>query len=807
MNLIRNLTSSFQGKTFYFLFIVSVLLFVMGLKINLQAQTLTQTIRGTVMDQESNFPLPGVYVIVIDSDPQLGTVTDQDGHFRLDNLPIGRYNLKIASMGYEERILPDILIGSGKEVILNIDLRESLLQMEEVVVTAKTSKSEPNNEMATVSARSFTVEETKRYAASVNDPSRMALSFAGVSNNEDSNNEIIVRGNSPKGMLWKVEGVEVPNPNHFGEEGASGGGISILSVNMLSNSDFLTGAFPAEYGNAFSGVFDIRLRNGNNEKREYAFQAGLLGIDFAAEGPFSKNSRASYLVNYRYSTLSLLDKIGVSGFEGYIPEFQDLAFKLHFPTKSMGSFSVWSLSGDSRQSSEAKRDSLSWEDEYDRFDDTFGSQMTANGLTHTYFFNQNTSIESIFSYSGSKNYYSEDSLDRFYQPVTIWDEDFRHSALRYSGTINSKISSRNTIRSGIIASRLSFNLTSREADNAERILRTRVNQQGNTYLWQGFFQWMHRFSETLSFNAGIHSMWLGLNNNKTIEPRAGLKWAFAPGQSINAGFGVHSRMESLATYFGQQQTVEGTVVLPNQNLDLMKSYHYVLGYDRMFGRDWHLRLEAYYQDLDKVAIAPAGVDDQQWQTFALINNDSGYIYDTLVSEGSGRNYGIELTLEKYFTDNWYMLATSSLFESKYTGRDGIERDTYYNGNFVNNLLIGKEYKLGPGGKNILSINSKLIWAGGRRTTPIDFEKSAANDQTEFYFDRRYSIRQPDYSRMDLRVAYSINRKSTTSTISLDIQNVTNRQNIFGQYYDRDEDEVVYSYQLGLLPVLNYRLEF
>ena len=807
MNLIRNLTSSFQGKTFYFLFIVSVLLFVMGLKINLQAQTLTQTIRGTVMDQESNFPLPGVYVIVIDSDPQLGTVTDQDGHFRLDNLPIGRYNLKIASMGYEERILPDILIGSGKEVILNIDLRESLLQMEEVVVTAKTSKSEPNNEMATVSARSFTVEETKRYAASVNDPSRMALSFAGVSNNEDSNNEIIVRGNSPKGMLWKVEGVEVPNPNHFGEEGASGGGISILSVNMLSNSDFLTGAFPAEYGNAFSGVFDIRLRNGNNEKREYAFQAGLLGIDFAAEGPFSKNSRASYLVNYRYSTLSLLDKIGVSGFEGYIPEFQDLAFKLHFPTKSMGSFSVWSLSGDSRQSSEAKRDSLSWEDEYDRFDDTFGSQMTANGLTHTYFFNQNTSIESIFSYSGSKNYYSEDSLDRFYQPVTIWDEDFRHSALRYSGTINSKISSRNTIRSGIIASRLSFNLTSREADNAERILRTRVNQQGNTYLWQGFFQWMHRFSETLSFNAGIHSMWLGLNNNKTIEPRAGLKWAFAPGQSINAGFGVHSRMESLTTYFGQQQTVEGTVVLPNQNLDLMKSYHYVLGYDRMFGRDWHLRLEAYYQDLDKVAIAPAGVDDQQWQTFALINNDSGYIYDTLVSEGSGRNYGIELTLEKYFTDNWYMLATSSLFESKYTGRDGIERDTYYNGNFVNNLLIGKEYKLGPGGKNILSINSKLIWAGGRRTTPIDFEKSAANDQTEFYFDRRYSIRQPDYSRMDLRVAYSINRKSTTSTISLDIQNVTNRQNIFGQYYDRDEDEVVYSYQLGLLPVLNYRLEF
>jgi hypothetical protein len=313
-----NRNSFFTKSTFsvgFLAFSVLIKILIVLLTTGLiQAQVPTQNIRGTISDRESKSPLPGVYVIIMESEPQKGTVTDENGEFRINNLPVGRYNLKISSIGYEERYLPDILIGAGKEMVLQVYLQESLVKMDEVIVRAKSDRAAPNNEMALVSSRSFTVEETKRYAASVNDPSRMALSFAGVSNNEDSNNEIVIRGNSPKGLLWKVEGVEVPNPNHFGEEGASGGGISILSVNMLSNSDFLTGAFPAEYGNASSGVFDIRLRNGNNEKKEYALQAGFLGIDFAAEGPFSTKSRASYLVNYRYSTLALLDKIGVQGF-------------------------------------------------------------------------------------------------------------------------------------------------------------------------------------------------------------------------------------------------------------------------------------------------------------------------------------------------------------------------------------------------------------------------------------------------------------------------------------------------------------
>jgi hypothetical protein len=433
--------------------------------------------------------------------------------------------------------------------------------------------------------------------------------------------------------------------------------------------------------------------------------------------------------------------------------------------------------------------------------------MTANGLTHVYFINQNTSIESIFSFSGNRSYYTEDSLNSNYQPLQQWDEDFRHFALRYSGTLNSKLDNRNTIRTGIITSRLGFDLRSREYSHSLQDLKTTVQQAGSTYLFQGFFQWMHRLNEEITFNAGLHSMMLGLNQNKTIEPRAGLKWSFAPNQSINAGFGIHSRMESLATYLARQELENGSFSQANRNLDFMRALHYVLGYQRMIGKDVNLKVETYYQQLKGVAIAPASNTDLQWQSFALINHDSGFIYDSLVNDGSGRNYGLEITLEKYFTGNWYLLATSSWFESKYTARDGIERNSYYNGNFVNNLLAGKEFHLGPMGKNLLSLNGKLIYAGGRRTTPVNLEESARKDRTVLDWSRRFSIRQPDYFRTDIRIAYSVNRHKTTSTFSLDIQNVTNRQNIFGQYYDEETDELAYSYQLGLLPVFNYRLEF
>ena len=132
------------------------------------------------------------------------------------------------------------------------------------------------------------MKKRKRYAGAIDDPARMVSAFAGVNGNAEGDNDIVVRGNSPRGILWRLEGVEIPNPNHFASEGATGGPINALNSNMLGNSDFYTGAFAPEYGNALSGVFDMKLRNGNNEQREYSATLSVLGTDLTAEGPFKE---------------------------------------------------------------------------------------------------------------------------------------------------------------------------------------------------------------------------------------------------------------------------------------------------------------------------------------------------------------------------------------------------------------------------------------------------------------------------------------------------------------------------------------
>nr|MBP8917628.1 carboxypeptidase-like regulatory domain-containing protein [Chitinophagales bacterium] len=245
------------------------------LTITMYGQNLTQTVRGQVIDNQSKTTLPGVNIIVLDVNPVIGAVSDMDGYFVIENVPIGRISIQATYVGYEPFIANNLELTSGKELMLNFEMAEQVVKMEEVVIKASDDKIETNNEMTTVSARQFTIEESMRYAGARNDVSRMAQNFAGVRGANDAVNDIIIRGNSPVGLLWRLEGIDIPNPNHFGDFGSTGGPVSMLNNNVLANSDFLTGAFPAEYGNGISGVFDLKMRNGNYEKHEFLGQVGL----------------------------------------------------------------------------------------------------------------------------------------------------------------------------------------------------------------------------------------------------------------------------------------------------------------------------------------------------------------------------------------------------------------------------------------------------------------------------------------------------------------------------------------------------
>ena len=364
--------------------VYGVLFVLLIINTNLQAQnSITQTIRGRIIDQETETPLIGALVMVENLDK--GGSTNAMGEFIIENVPIGRQSLTVTYLGYEDQTISNLNLISGKETVLTINMVEKAFESGEVVVIAsEQGKAEALNEMATVSTRQFRTEETQRYAGGRGDVSRMAMNFAGVSGANDSRNDIVIRGNSPLGLLWRIEGIDVPNPNHFGGFGSTGGPVSMLNNNVLANSDFSTGAFNAEYGNANSGVFDLKLRNGNNKKYEFLGQMGFNGIELGAEGPINKENNSSFLANYRYSTLALFDLIGISfGYVG-IPQYQDLSFKINMPKSALGNISIFGVGGISSIDMLAKDREEGELNLNGNQDLTNGTNMGVIGLTHRY---------------------------------------------------------------------------------------------------------------------------------------------------------------------------------------------------------------------------------------------------------------------------------------------------------------------------------------------------------------------------------------------------------------------------------------
>ena len=569
------------------------LLLPLVISFSLQAQTLTQTVRGTVVDKVSQTTLPGASIILVNSDPLIGTTTDPDGNFKLSQIPVGTHTIRISFKGYKEVTVPNVIVNSGKEVVLTIPIDEDITQLDEIVVRPDVEKNKPLNEMATVSTRTFSVEETRKFAAAVNDPARAAVSFAGVVSADDGSNSISIRGNSPFGLLWRMEGVDIPNPNHFADVGSSGGGISILSSQLLANSDFSTGAFPAEYGNALAGVFDVNLRKGNNEKQEYTVQAGFLGMDVAVEGPFAKNYRGSYLINYRYSTLSVLSKLGVNVGDA-VTNFQDLSYNIFLPTRKLGNFSLFGFGGLSDQYQYAKEDSTKWEEDYQRYNSNYFSNTGAAGFKHAITINPNTFIQSTIMLSGNDHGFQNDRLDNDYIPQFNYKENYITKKITISSVLNHKFNAKNSVRSGVYLNRYYYNLRERYFDAETDQIEEPLNSSGNASTLQLFSQWSYRPTQNFTINTGLHLLYLKDNATYSLEPRVSMKYELDDQQSINAGYGLHSQMQPSGVYQAQVQQPDGSWIRPNENLGFNKSHHFVIGYDRSLTKHLRIKTETYY---------------------------------------------------------------------------------------------------------------------------------------------------------------------------------------------------------------------
>ena len=759
---------------------------------------LTQTVRGTVVDAASGYPIAYASVALL-GQPGMGAISDSLGRFVIKNVPIGRHDVQASYIGYESSIFKEVLVTSSKEVFLNISLKESIQELDEVMVRPNLNKEQPLNKMATTGARMLSVEEASRYAGGMDDPARLVSSFAGVSP-AMSTNGISIHGNAPHLLLWRLEDVEIPNPNHFADLSILGGGIlSGLSSHVLGNSDFFSGAFPAEFNNAVSGVFDMKLRNGNNQKMENTIQIGLLGMDFASEGPLSKQHNSSYIFNYRYSTTGLLENAGVVDFGGVL-NYQDLNFKFNLPTRKAGTFSVWGTGLVDKSENEFEKEPEKWEYAGDQMESETKQYMAAGGISHSYFFNDNTQLKTTFAATYFRHEGTIDSYDFDLEKYSYLDLTRNNTNLIFTTVLNRKFSAKFTNRTGFSFTKMYYDMEMNLAPHMMQGLELISKGDGNTNLIAGYTSSSIGLSNRVTLTAGINAQLLTLNNSWTIEPRAGVKWQATPKTSFALAYGLHSRMEKMDVYFVRTQST-GTKSV-NKDLDFSKAHHLMLSYSCRLSENLNFKIEPYFQHLYDIPV----IADS---SYSVLNRVDFYVENALVNKGKGRNFGIDITLERYLKDGVYYMVSGSFFNSKYQGGDGKWRDTKYNRQFIVNCLGGKEWMVGQNKQNILGINLKMTVQGGDRYSPIDRVATLADPDKTVQYDetKAFSKQFSPMVIVNYTISYKINKKRVSHEFALKGLNATGCKEYYGHEYNMKTNKIEPLREATSLPNLSYKLEF
>ena len=783
-------------KRFFLGAAISLLLFPAGA--GAQTNQATQTVRGQVCDVASGEPMIGVSISV-ENGTTMGTVTDGEGNFVIKNVPVGRHSVRATYVGYEPVLLKEQLVTSGKELVLSLRMRESISQLGEVVIKPRVNKQLPLNEMAQVGARMFSVEEATRYAGGMADPARTASMFAGVASG-GATNGISIHGNSPQMLLWRLEGVEVNNPNHFAEITEAGGGVfTSLNGTVLANSDFLTGAMPAEFGNALSGAFDMKMRVGNNTKHEHAIQVGTLGVDFASEGPLGKNTKASYLVNYRYSFLEIAKKLHAINMEHETLDYQDLSFKLNMPTQKAGTFAVWFTGLIDRYENKIQ-DVADWETLWDNNESWSNQKNCATGLNHTYRLKSGGTIHSSIAFTGTYRKLGVDDYDTLLNMTP----DARGRNAQWNVIINSqhqhKFSSRYTMQNGFEHQHLNFHTWMDMVNTVGGPFYRVYDSDGNTGLTRFYSSHKVAISRRLSAVGGINVMWFNLNNQWLVEPRVSMQYKTSPSSTLSLAYAMNSRRESTDAYF---VTIDNTN--PNKDLGLTRSHHISASFAQRLGENAMLKIEPYWQWLFDVPV-------EKGTTYSILNHRDFFQDRALVNEGAGRNYGIDFTLERYLKDGFYGMLTATLFKSEYRDAQGEWHHSVHDRRYITNILGGKEWMVGKSRKNVFGFNGRLTLMGGERYSPIP-EEGYSYEEVKNSRNRSIPVDEgPDPFCLQkginvgyaFSVKYTINKKHTSHNFILEYLQI---RSFSGRTYNIKTHEPEDQFVSLTFPNIAYRVEF
>jgi hypothetical protein len=731
-------------------------------------------------------------------------VTDTLGHFRLSPVKIGQCQLQVSYVGYAVFITDPLIVVSGKETTVTINMQETTINSAEVEIKAGYRKFESINKMASVSVRSFSVDETFRFAGSYNDPARMAANFAGVTSGIDNRNDIIVRGNSPTGMQWRVDDMEIPNPNHFAAVGTTGGPVTVLNNNLVTNSDFFTGAFPAQYGNTLAGIFDLKMRTGNYEKHEYWFEVGWNGLEFGSEGPFSKKSQASYLVSYRYSPLQFLSWFGVN--TGIIPKYQDLNLKITIPTRKAGTFTLTGIGGISYiELFDSRKSQSEWLFPDYGEDVTNGSDLGVIGVSHQVILAGNIRWKNMVYVVASDTRTKIDTFSNVQQVPSPWAGE-KSSEIKYSfsSVLTKKISPQNTLNSGIFYDFYHMDFADSMMYKGAFLVNT--NSTERMQMLRGYAQWHSVLTRKISSTIGLYGSWLSLNNSWALEPRLGFDWTLSERHSITFGAGLYSQTQPRVIYFILSHQPDGKVKQPNLDMDFTRNMQFALGYNYMLSSDLRFKSEVYYQYLYDIP------EKHSIPQYALTNQGHGFFIDrqyadSLVNHGIGQNYGIECTFERFFRKNYYFLLSASGFNSTYNGYDGNTRNSAFNVNYALNAAGGYEFVMGKRKWGVMSFGLRATYTGGSPYVPYDVNATVASGEATYDWNNAYTPRFPEYKRLAFRFGIRRNLPGYNIDFFIDLQYRTSFTNISLQRIDPKTGEIRNFFEMGFFPMGTWRIQF
>ena len=775
--------------------VVKSLISLVVLFITIPGIAFSQSIRGFVYENTTHTPIDQVNVFIIGDQGTIQLATDLRGTFIYTPDQAGRFDIILSHLNYELVHLQARQLSTSKDLILEIPLTARIRELTEVNIMAPSVR-RINNRFYTTSE-----EETRRFPGTFFDPARTATLFPGVFAMNDQANGLIVHGLSPILMTWYLEGVPILNPNHLTNAGTlsdratpSGGGVNILSNQVLSTSNLITGALPPQYGDALSGVMDIQFRPGNVNKPEHTIQAGLLGLDFATEGRLTKDLNASYLINYRYSTVGLLTLLGIDFGDERI-NFQDLNFNVHFPLSTQGSYvKVFGLAGLNKNDLDGPKGPDERMDSRDISNVEYDAGAVVGGVSFQYPMRHGVlKATVVLSYTES---------DREESRLGSNDIIDLYSTEHADQTKLSMRADWRGLRSNRITANGGIGLSTHWIDNIGNYPQSGLFiVAGRTTLFRPYTQVSYvltgdvvmRGGLGLSFVSGVEGDEPGSSSTMIPEPSLHIYWQAGEKFSIESGYSYSAIATPQITFLRSAMV----------DLDMLRAHTFSFIFRNQIRSSTQLAGIINYYALTHV---PTIADVTNGYT---VLSETGYPKQGPYSlQGKGRAISLALALRQDVFHGKFARAGIGWVHSTHQGSPGLLLSTAYDIGPWASLAGGKEWTSEKSyGDRIIGVNGGIHWRKGMHDQQIDLEESRDAGYTIYEYEGDFSIEMEDYVRIDLRVYMRKEKPDRTTTWSLDVQNLLSRENAFFSLYDPFQDAIRQTKQLGIVPVLSYRVDF